>query len=229
MNSNQWQMNSNWTPTNDNWIPNELQLNHNWVPTELQLSSNWTPTKPQLSSNWATTELQLSHNWVPTKLQLSSNWTPTELQNELQLSFNWTPSELQMNSNWAPKWTPTYSNWTPLQPRWKINSFLSEITVCWRCTEKITIQIERAFSVILRASPATHRSFQPLPRHPTVATENLRFNTPLATANARWRLPSHTIVDCIADSSSVLTVCWQTFINRGRDRGCLLIEVVRLL
>ena len=92
-------------------------------------------------------------------------------------------------------------------PRWKINSFLSEISVCWRCTEKITIQIERAFSVILRASPATLRSFQPLPQHPIVAAENLRFNTPLATANARWRLPSHTILDCIADSSSVSTVC----------------------
>ena len=90
-------------------------------------------------------------------------------------------------------------------PRWKINSFLSEISVCWRCAEKLTIQIERAFSVILQASLATCRSFQPLPQRPTVATENLRFNTPLATANARWRLPSHTIVDCIADSS---TVCW---------------------
>ena len=92
-------------------------------------------------------------------------------------------------------------------PRWKINSFLSEISVCWRCTEKIIIQIERAFSVILRASPATRRSFQPSPQHPTVAAENLRFNTPLATANARWCLPSHTIVDCIDDSSSVSTVC----------------------
>ena len=92
-------------------------------------------------------------------------------------------------------------------PRWKINSFLSEISVCWRCTEKITIQIERAFSVILRASPATLRSFQASPQHPTVAAENLRFNTSLATANARWCLPSHTIVDCIADSSSVSTVC----------------------
>ena len=73
---------------------------------------------------------------------------------------------------------------------------------------KITIQIQRAFSVILRTSPATRCSFQPLPQHPTVAAENLRFNTPLATANTRWRLPSHTIVDCIADSLSVSTVCW---------------------
>ena len=92
-------------------------------------------------------------------------------------------------------------------PRWKINSFLSEISVCWRCMEKITFQIERAFSVILRASSATRRSSQPSPQHPTVAAENLRFNTPLATANARWHLPSHTIVDCIADSSAVSTVC----------------------
>ena len=36
-------------------------------------------------------------------------------------------------------------------------SFLSEISVCWSCTEKIRIKIERAFSVILRASPATRR------------------------------------------------------------------------
>ena len=55
---------------------------------------------------------------------------------------------------------------------------------------------------------ATLRSFQPSRQHTTVAAENLRFNTPLATANARWRLPSHTIVDCIADLSSVSTVCW---------------------
>ena len=47
---------------------------------------------------------------------------------------------------------------------WKINSFLFEITVCWSCTEKITIQIERAFSVILRASVATRRSFQLSPQ-----------------------------------------------------------------
>ena len=51
-------------------------------------------------------------------------------------------------------------------------------------------------------------AFNPSPQHPTVAAENLRFNTPLATANARWHLPSHTIVDCISDSSSVSTVCW---------------------
>ena len=97
-------------------------------------------------------------------------------------------------------------------PRWKINSFISEISVCWRCTEKITIQTERAFSVILRASPATHRSFQPLPQHPTVAAENLRFNTPLAIANARWRLPSHTIVDCICSVSA------SVYCNRGCSR-----------
>ena len=45
-------------------------------------------------------------------------------------------------------------------PRWKINSFLSEISVCWICTEKITLKIERARSVILRASPAICRSVQ---------------------------------------------------------------------
>ena len=48
--------------------------------------------------------------------------------------------------------------------RWKINSFLSEISVCWSCTEKITIKIERAFSVILRASPAICHSFQQSPQ-----------------------------------------------------------------
>ena len=42
----------------------------------------------------------------------------------------------------------------------KINSFLFEISVCWSCTEKRTIKIERAFSVILRASPATRHNFQ---------------------------------------------------------------------
>ena len=44
-------------------------------------------------------------------------------------------------------------------PCWKINIFLSEISVCWSCTEKI-IKIERAFSIILRASQATRHSFQ---------------------------------------------------------------------
>ena len=104
-------------------------------------------------------------------------------------------------------------------PRWKINSFLSEISVCWSCTEKIRIKIERAFSVILWASPATRRSFQPSLQRPTVAAENLRFNTQLATANARWRLPSHTIVVSIGDPSSVSTVCWHKR---------LLIEVVTM-
>ena len=51
-----------------------------------------------------------------------------------------------------------------MMPCWKINSFLSEISVCWSCTEKITIKIERAFSVILRALPATRRSFQQSPQ-----------------------------------------------------------------
>ena len=37
-------------------------------------------------------------------------------------------------------------------------SFLSEVSVCWSCAEKI-IKIEGAFSVIL---PATHHSFQQL-------------------------------------------------------------------
>ena len=55
---------------------------------------------------------------------------------------------------------------TPLEKNqsWKINSFLSEILVCWSCTEKITIKIEKAFSVILRALPATRHSFQQLPQ-----------------------------------------------------------------
>ena len=62
----------------------------------------------------------------------------------------------------------------PLRPCWKINSFLSEVSVCWSCTEKI-IKIERAFSVILRALPVTRRSFQHFrsfqqsPQLPTVA------------------------------------------------------------
>ena len=76
------------------------------------------------------------------------------------------------------------------KPRWKINSFLSEISVCWSCTEKITIKTERAFSVILLASPATRRSFQLSPQLPTVKAANLGFNAQLATANARWRLAS---------------------------------------
>ena len=51
---------------------------------------------------------------------------------------------------------------------WKINRFLSEVLVCWSCAEKITIKIERAFSVTLWALPATRRSFQQSPQLPTV-------------------------------------------------------------
>ena len=47
-----------------------------------------------------------------------------------------------------------------LTPCWKINSFLSEISACWSYKEKI----ERVFSVILWALPATRRSFQQLPQ-----------------------------------------------------------------
>ena len=89
-------------------------------------------------------------------------------------------------------------------PRWKINSCLSEISVCWSCTEKITFKIERAFSVILRASPAIPRSFQPSPQHQTVLQQT-SLNTQLSTANASWRLSNHTIVDSISDLSSA---CW---------------------
>ena len=53
------------------------------------------------------------------------------------------------------------SLWYYIHPCWKINSFLSEISVCRSCTEKI-IKIERAVSVILRASPATCLTQAPL-------------------------------------------------------------------
>ena len=55
------------------------------------------------------------------------------------------------------------------KPRWKINSLLSEISICWSCTEKITIKIERAFSVISVAASSCHRSFQLSPQLPAVA------------------------------------------------------------
>ena len=86
-----------------------------------------------------------------------------------------------------------FYQWFTMSPRWKINSFLSEISVCWSCTEKITIKIERAFSVILLASPATRSSFQLSPQLPTVTAANLGFNAQLATANARWRFASLSI------------------------------------
>ena len=54
-------------------------------------------------------------------------------------------------------------------PGWKIHSFLSEVSVCWSCTEKLTIKIERAFSVILQESLATRRSFQQSLQPPAVA------------------------------------------------------------
>ena len=62
---------------------------------------------------------------------------------------------------------------------WKINCFLFEILVCWSCTKKITIKIERAFSIILLALSATRCSFQQWPQLPTVTVANLRFNKQL--------------------------------------------------
>ena len=87
-------------------------------------------------------------------------------------------------------------------------------------------------TVILRVSLATRRSFQHSRQLPTVAVANLWFNKQLATANARWHLPSPALVDCIVNSS---TVCWHKRLLRGRDRGIgrspwrqrlLIIEVV---
>ena len=80
--------------------------------------------------------------------------------------------------------TPNCSINITCHPRWKINSFLSEISVCWSCTEKITLKIERAFSVILRASPAICGSFQPSPQRPTVPqqTSDCRSGAISATA-----------------------------------------------
>ena len=81
-------------------------------------------------------------------------------------------------------------------PCWNINSFLSDISVFWSSTEKI-IKKERAFSIIfvgLTGNPS---------QLPTVAVANPQFNKQLATANARWCLPSHALVDCIVDSSTV--------------------------
>ena len=103
---------------------------------------------------------------------------------------------IPLRSTESTTWSTQQINLWPtshFRPKWKINSFLSEISVCWSCTEKITIKIERAFSAILLASPATRRSFQLSTRLPTVTAANLGFNAQLATANARWRLASLSI------------------------------------
>ena len=60
--------------------------------------------------------------------------------------------------------------YTNRDPWWKINSFLSEVTVCWSCMEKITIKMERAFSIILRALLVTHHNFQQSLQLPALAT-----------------------------------------------------------
>ena len=87
---------------------------------------------------------------------------------------------------------------------WKINSFLPEISVCWNCTEKITIKIERAFSVILSASPATRRSFQLSPHHPTVPqkTSDLIRNWQLQMQDGIFQATPLLTV------SAICCVCW---------------------
>ena len=86
-------------------------------------------------------------------------------------------------------------NWTATRPCWKIDSFMPEVLVCWRCTEKITIKIERAVSVILRASPATRCSFQQLLQCPAVAVtsgnSHIRFPEVVSKCQTRKLFPSH--------------------------------------
>ena len=73
---------------------------------------------------------------------------------------------------------------TAVRPCWKMNSFLSEVLVCWSCTEKITIKIERAFSVILQASSVTSSSFQQSPQLPTVGAAS---NSCCNTSSPLWK------------------------------------------
>ena len=100
-------------------------------------------------------------------------------------------------------------------PRWKINSFLSEISVCWSCMEKIMIKIGRAFSVILRASPAIRRSSQPSPQHPTVPSKPL---IKYAIGDCKCKMASSKPHHCWLYQWFVVCMLTQTFINRGRDR-----------
>ena len=86
-------------------------------------------------------------------------------------------------------------------PRWKINSFLSEISVCWSCTEKITIKIERAFSVISVTASSCRRSFQQSPQQ----TQDLMHN---------WQLQMQDGAQVVHNYYYLLA---PTFINRGRD------------
>ena len=86
-------------------------------------------------------------------------------------------------------------------PCWKINSFLPEVSVCWRCTDKRTVKIESTFSVTLPASPATRRSFQQSPQLPAVAPAfNSRCNLqqllelPHSFPRRRFQVPNSEVV-----------------------------------
>ena len=108
---------------------------------------------------------------------------------------------------------------------WKINSFLPEVSVCRRCTEKI-IKIEKAFSVLLWASQATCRSFQQSPQLPAVtaaSSSRHSFQQSLQqTSNLihNWQLQMQ---DGIFQSLPLLTV---SSIRRLYVDKRLLIEVV---
>ena len=88
-----------------------------------------------------------------------------------------------------------------VSPSWKINSFLSEVLVCWSFTEKITIKIERAFSIILWASPVTRRSFQQSLQSPAVAVTSGNF--PTLVSRSHFQVPNWEIVPSHRRSSPV--------------------------
>ena len=94
---------------------------------------------------------------------------------------------------------------TTVYPWWKINSFLSKISVCWSCTDKNNNSNRKSIFHHIAGLACNPSQLPAIAASSNSAAANLRFNTQWATANARWHLPSHTIVDCIGDLSSV---CW---------------------
>ena len=77
---------------------------------------------------------------------------------------------------------------------WKIHSFLSEVSVCWSCTEKQQLKQKEHFPSYcsLRALPATCRSFQQSPQPPAVAITS--GNSP--SLMSRKQFPSAKLGSC---------------------------------
>ena len=128
----------------------EIKLSKRTLEQESHLSIRWVLFPPWELTDWLSLTLIIMWSEI---VAVGQSLRSISSQAGLQLLNVWvilTPSQSSFNYD-----TDHGRVWRMLGewhygPCWKIHSFLSEVSVCWSCTEKITIKIERAFSVILR-------------------------------------------------------------------------------